>query len=100
MASLPCPEQKHSTSLTLRRYGTHGLSWGTLTAGGGVWTHVVSKDLAHWAHIPDALDAGPHNSTWDKFGPCDGTVSFPNGPYGFDGECPRPVRAVCRLYDH
>eukprot|EP00039_Didymoeca_costata_P023013 m.347742 g.347742 ORF g.347742 m.347742 type:complete len:140 (+) comp33911_c0_seq1:50-469(+) len=45
-------------------------------AGGGIWTHAISTDLAHWAHIPDALVANK-SSPWDHSGPCDGTASFP-----------------------
>ena len=45
-------------------------------AGGGNWTHAISKDMVHWYHIADALGRGPASSTWDNQGACDGTVSF------------------------
>ena len=45
-------------------------------AGGGNWTHAISKDMVHWYHIADALGRGPPSSTWDNQGACDGTVSF------------------------
>lgn len=68
-------------------------------AGGGIWTHAVSTDLAHWAHIPDALVANP-NSTWDYQGPCDGTASFPAGAYGFDGACKVAAYSTCTSCKH
>ena len=58
-------------------------------AGGGNWTHAISSDLIHWFHIADALGRGPHSSTWDNQGACDGTVSFPDlGKAPFDGSTP------------
>ena len=76
-------------------------------AGGGNWTHAVSSDLSRWFRIQDALGKGAPNSSWDRDGPCDGTLSFPgdgNGPlilYGADcadkslglGDFPRVGRA-------
>jgi hypothetical protein len=58
-------------------------------AGGGTWSHAVSHDGARWAHVQDALVAGPHNSSWDHSGPCDGTVSFPDlGVAPYNGSTP------------
>jgi hypothetical protein len=58
-------------------------------AGGGNWTHAISSDLVHWFHIADALGRGPRNSSWDRQGACDGTVSFPDlGKPPFDGSTP------------
>lgn len=58
-------------------------------AGGGNWTHAISNDLIHWKHIQDTLGRGPSNSTWDRQGPCDGTLSFPNlGKAPYDGSVP------------
>lgn len=51
-------------------------------AGGGNWTHAVSNDLVTWYRVKDALGRGPKNSSWDRFGPCDGTASFPGDGQG------------------
>eukprot|EP00041_Stephanoeca_diplocostata_P017920 m.370352 g.370352 ORF g.370352 m.370352 type:complete len:629 (+) comp20858_c0_seq34:199-2085(+) len=51
-------------------------------AGGGNWTHAVSNDLVRWFRVQDALGRGDKDSTWDRFGPCDGTASFPGASQG------------------
>lgn len=51
-------------------------------AGGGNWTHAVSNDLVTWFRMEDALGRGAADSPWDRYGPCDGTASFPGGSLG------------------
>jgi hypothetical protein len=41
------------------------------------WGHVVSRDMAHWARIADALV--PNVTDYEHGADCDGSVSFPNG---------------------
>ena len=56
--------------------------------GGGNWTHAISNDLVRWFHIADALQPNK-SSSWDQYGPCDGTVSFPDlGEAPFNGSTP------------
>lgn len=59
-------------------------------AGGGNWTHAISDDLVRWFHVKEALSVGTQlanrtiSQKWGPhdIGPCDGTVSFPEGQPG------------------
>ena len=61
------------------------------------WCHHVSDDGAHWRTVAPAVEPLP----WEAQGPCDGTLSFPNGQpvmlFSWDCACPRTGHDFARL---